>query len=108
MATAIEVLNHRLSLAMMVLALVGSALAFMDTRHASAMDVKGLSAAIYDDRIQRLEYQIAEQEDEIVDILSIEVDDQTRQDLRDLNRARDRKEELLRRLDRLRDENENE
>ncbi|HUW46680.1 MAG TPA: hypothetical protein VMW50_12900 [Dehalococcoidia bacterium] len=94
-------MNHRLTALISVLALVGMALAFMDSRHASAMDVHNLSEMILADRIHRLEYQISEEEDEIVDILSIDVEDQTRQDLRDLNRARDRKEELLRRLERL-------
>ena len=48
MASPIEILNHRLTLAIGVITLIGFGLAFMDSRHASASDILEVREEIYD------------------------------------------------------------
>lgn len=57
--TFTEMLLHRTTLAAVVIALMGSSLTFMDSRHASATDVERLITVIYDDKRDRLEFEIS-------------------------------------------------
>jgi hypothetical protein len=76
-AMTIEVLNHRITLALGVIMLVGMGLGFMDSRHASAMDVQKLTEMIEEDRIEELEYKIEDVEAAKVRILSVPEDKRT-------------------------------
>ena len=98
---AIEVLNHRLTLVLSVIALVGAGLAFMDSRHASASDVQEVVNQLHESRIEDHEYKIEESERRIKRILQIPEADRDRWDLQDLQDAMDRKERYLRKLDRI-------
>ena len=48
----------RLTIATMTLTLIGSGVAWMNSNYASAADVQQLSTAIYNDRVERLEFAI--------------------------------------------------
>jgi len=101
MPTPIEVLNHKITLAIGVITLVGMGLAVMDSRHASASDLQGLTQMILDDRIEDLEYKIEDVEDAIARIMREPTVDRapwTDQELHDLENL---KERYLRKLNRL-------
>ena len=96
-----EMLNSRLSLALMILALVSAGLAFMDSRHASASDVHDLTEMIYETRIDDLEYKIEEVERRIARVLLIPEEEQTRYDANELDDLFNQKERYIRKMDRL-------
>jgi hypothetical protein len=101
MTNAMEVMNHRLTALVAMLTLVVGALTFMDSRHASAMDVHQLTEMIEADRIEQLEYKIEDVEDQINRVLSIEEEvrpDGAEQYLHDLE---NKKERYIRNLERL-------
>lgn len=98
MATTMEVLNHRLTALASILVLGGMGLAFMDTRHASASDMAALTQEIQSDRIDAIEYQIAETERRIKRILLIPAPERSQWDAVTLTEEMDRKEYLLRKL----------
>ena len=102
MNATIEVLNHRITLALGVIALVGIGLGFMDSRHASASDVKDIADAIKADQIDRLEFEISEAERRAKRITRVPVDQRTVLDTQDLEDAMIQKERYLRKLERLR------
>ena len=101
MTSTIEILNHRITLAIGVIALVGLGLGFMDSRHASAADMQQLTEMILDDRIEELEYKIEDIEAQISHIMSAPKEDWpdwAPQQLLDLENKRER---YLRKLERL-------
>ena len=66
-----DMLNSRLAAAVAIVTLMGVGLAFMDSRHASAMDVQALTDQIMISQIEDLEYKIQECELRIRRILLI-------------------------------------
>lgn len=101
MSTTIEILNHRLTAAMAVLAIVGAGLAFMDSRHASAMDVQQLTDMIYDDRIEELEYKIEDIEAMIRRISMVPIAERTIWASQELINLNNKKARYIRKLERL-------
>jgi hypothetical protein len=104
MASAIEVLTHRLTALAIMLSLVGGALAAMDSRHASAMDVQQLTEMIQDDRIEELEYKIEDTEDQINRIQSVPEEDRYDGEDQYLHDLENKKERYIRKLERLNNE----
>lgn len=101
MPSPVEILNHRLTALISVLVLVGMGLAFMDSRHASAMDVQQISDFLYESRIDDLEYKIQECERRIRRILLIPEEERDLWDATQLDDELNKKEHYLRKLKRL-------
>jgi hypothetical protein len=105
MPTTLEIINHRITLMLGTLALVGIGLGFMDARHASASDVQAvanivqkLAETIQGDRIGELEYKIEDIESQISRAESLPVATRPEQHIKDL---RNKKARYIRKLDRL-------
>ena len=103
MATAIEMLNHRITLVLGTLALVGLGLGFMDSRHASASDVQELTQMIWDERIEDLEYKIEEVELKKRMLMRTLPEDRPPWSNEELLELDNKKERYLRKMDRLLD-----
>jgi hypothetical protein len=101
MTNAMEVLNHRLTALSITLMLVGGALAFMDSRHASAMDVQQLTQMIEEDRIEQLEYKIEDVEDQINRVLAVPEEERSEGIEQYLHDLTNKKERYIRNLERL-------
>ena len=101
MATAIEMLNHRITLVLGTLALVGMGLGFMDSRHASASDVQELTQMIWDERIEDLEYKIEETERRQHMIRRVPVEERPPWSNEELLELDNKKERYLRKMNRL-------
>lgn len=101
MATAVEIMNHRLTAIVLTATIVGGSLGFMDTRHASAMDVKSLTEILQASEIGRVEYMIEELDRRIRRIRRVPEVDRNQFDRDDLIDMEARKEYLLRELDRM-------
>jgi len=101
MATALEIMNHRVTLAVGVLVLVGAGLGFMDARHASAEDVKQLTLMIAEDRIEELEFKIEDIEDKSIRLLAIQAEDIEPRDVQEMESLANRKARYIRKLNRL-------
>ena len=101
MASALEVMNHRITLLVGTLAIIGSGLAFMDRRHASASDVQDLTQMIWDERIEDLEYKIEELERRQANIRRVPEEDRPDWALQELLELDNQKERYIRKMDRL-------
>ena len=99
MVKTAEILNHRLTSAVMILTLGAVGLGYMDTRHASASDVQELARIIQSDRIERSEYIIEDLERRHQNITkTADLNDQQRQEVVQIELLKDRE---LRKLDRM-------
>ena len=103
MATMIDAINSRLALALSVLALVGAALGVMDSRHASAGEVRDLANILKQSEIARLEYMISETQRRWKRIKRIPEADRTIADREDMADLEAREKFLLREMDRMED-----
>jgi len=103
MTTPIEVLNHRLTFAIGMIALFGAGMTFLDTRHASASDVQEIVEAIKLDQLDRLEFEISESERRAGRITRIPEGQRTNWNKQDLEDAIIQKQRYLRRLERLKE-----
>jgi hypothetical protein len=101
MATAAEILNHKLTAVVLTATLVGGALSYMDARHASAMDVGNLTAVLQASEIARLEYMIEEIDRRIKRIRRIPEGNRKVFEQDDLVDMEAKREYLLRELERL-------
>jgi len=108
MTTPIEILNHRLTLAIAVITIGGIGLGVMDSRHAAASDVSNLSESVQaiadsirNGQIDELEFKISESERRAARITRQPIDERTNWDIQDLEDANIQKERYIRKLERL-------
>ena len=104
MANFTDQLTSRVALVIGGITIVSAmfgAIAFFDSKYASAMDVKDLTRLITQSEISRLEYQIEEIDRRLRRILMIPPIERDRFDNADVEDLRARKETLLRRMERL-------
>ena len=94
-------MSHRVTLALGVIAFIGMGIAFLDGRHASAGDVTSLTKMIQEDRIEDLEFRIAETERDIRRILLTPEARRSDWQIQALNDLENLKERYLRKLERL-------
>lgn len=104
MPSLTEQVNSRIALVIGGATLVGflfGAIAWLDSRHASAADIADLTRLIKASEISRIEYQIEELERKMRRIKMIPPVERDRFDNADLEDMAARKEALLRELERL-------
>ena len=101
MATAAEIMNHKLTAVVLTATILGGALTFMDSRHASAMNVQNLTLVLQASEVARLEYQLEETERRIRRIKRISEADRKPFENDDLVDLESKKEHLLRQMGRM-------
>ena len=101
MATAIEILSHRMTVFTVALSILIGTLGYLDSRHASASDVQQLTEVIESAEIAQLEYLIEETQRRMKRIKRIPEGERDGWEEEDLIDLESRKEYLLREMDRL-------
>ena len=111
MPSAMEVVSHRVTLTVMLVGLLGTAMAFLDSRHsvaahthdllASAADVQELSRVIQEERIEEIEFKIEDAERRIARMHAIPDSDLTPWMIQELEHAINERERCLRKLQRI-------
>lgn len=91
----------RLSVLAVTISLFTGGMAYLDSRHASASDVRDLTRILKASEIARIEYQIEEAERRIRRIHRVPEEERPPFEADDLIDIRARREHLLRELDRL-------
>ena len=101
MATAAEILNHKLTTVVLTTTIVGVLLGYMDSRHASAMDVQKLTTAVQSSEVSRIEFQLDDVSRRYKRLIRIPEDERQQWEKEDIVDLEVRKEFLLRQLKRL-------
>lgn len=103
----IEAVNSRLGLLISVATLIGmlfASIAWLDSRHVSAMDFQQMQGLMMQSEIARFEYQIEKAQRQIVRLKQIPEPERTREEVGELEDLQFEVEFLKRELDRLEDE----
>lgn len=87
----------------LAVALMGGGLAFLDSRHASAMDVQQLTEMIHDDRVEELEYKIEDIEAVRRRILLVPLVERNDWEAQELINLKNKKDRYIRKLERIRE-----